>query len=253
MRRARREILRTVAGAACMVLLASGAAQASLTRNAAGAKNMGESGVLTLDTAGELEKEPDGKVWVFETAFQYEATERLQLLLEAVVFENQQPDDEESASGLGDTDVTISWMAVEERGWFPPVVVGAKVKLPTGGEDVGTGKADWSALLVLGKESGELESYLELEYATFGSPAGEELKDQLIYTLGAEYGVSDFLAVYAEVSGNSAPTDEESRTDAALAGVEMDLFATDAVAPYLSLEIDTEEVGTARAGVEWTW
>jgi len=240
-------------GAAWLALSIPGPAHASLTRNAAGAKNMGEAGAWTVDTAGELERESDGKVWVFETAVQWQAAGRLQLLVEAVVFERQQPDEEESSSGLGDTDLTVSWLALEERGALPPVVVAARVKLPTAGEDVGSGKADWSGLLILGKESGELELNLELEYATFGAPPGEQLKDQLLYTLGAEYGLSDFLAVYAELLGNSAPADGESRTDAALAGVEMDVFATDTVAPYVSVELDTEEVATARAGVEWTW
>jgi hypothetical protein len=214
---------------------------------------MGEPGTLTVDTAGELASEPDGKAWTFETAVQYEASDRWQFLVEAVVFENQQPEGDESASGIGDTEVTLSWLAREERGSSPPVVLAARVKLPTAGEDVGTGKADYSVLLVLGKELQELELNLEAEYATFGSPPDEELKEQWLYSFGAEYGINDFLAVYAEVFGNSAPTEEESRTDAVLVGVEMDVFATDEVAPYISLELDTEEAGSARAGIEWSW
>jgi hypothetical protein len=248
-----RKFGRVAFGAVVISLSAGSTADASLSRNATGPKNMGEAGALTLDTALELEHESDDKAWLFETALQYEATHRLQLLLEAVVFERHEPDGGDSESGLGDTDLTLSWLAFEERGALPPVVFGARVKLPTAGEDRGTGKIDYAALLALGKEIGEWELNVETEYAAFGSPADEDLKAQFLYTIGVEYGVNDFLAVYAELFGNSAPTAEGSRTDAGLIGLEIDVFATDAVAPYLSLEMDTEEVRTARAGIEWAW
>ena len=45
--------LSVVVGVACTVMAAAGTAHASLARNAAGAKNMGEKGRFTLDTAGQ--------------------------------------------------------------------------------------------------------------------------------------------------------------------------------------------------------
>jgi predicted porin len=240
-------------GAICFGLTAHGQSNASLTRNAAGAKNIGEAGRLTIDTAGQRESDPDGTTWVFETGAQYQVSSRLQILLESVLHERFQPDVGEGASGFGDTEVTISWLLSESNGTLPSLVFGAKAKLPTAGEEIGTGKADYSALLILGKESGELELSLEAEYATFGSLPGERLEDQLLYTVTAEYGVTDFLAAYAEVFGSSAPTATESRSDAALVGVELDYQLSKAAAPYCSFEIDTEGVGSARAGIEWTW
>jgi hypothetical protein len=185
---------------------------------------------------------------------QYEISHRLQLLLEAVLFERQAPDSGEAASGVGDTELTLSWIALEEKRLLPPVVLAAKVKIPTAAAgEIGTGKADYSALLILGKEFGELELSLETEYATFGSPEGENLKGQFLYSFTAEYGLTDFLAVYAEIFGQSAPTADDSRTDAALAGLEFDHALGERAAPYVSFELDTEGVGTARTGVEWTW
>ena len=249
----RSEIRLALIGAVCVELLASGAAHASLSRAAAGPKNIGEAGTLTVDTGGQLDSEPDGKAWTFETGIQYQVSGRLQLLAEAVLFERQEPDGLESVSGIGDMDLTMSWLAFPDRDPLPAVVLGAKVKLPTAGDEIGTGKADYSALLVLAKETGELELNLETEYATFGSPSDEDLKEQFIYTFTAEYGLSDFLAAYVELFGNSAPTEEESRTDAALLGVEMDVFASDKVAPYVSFEMDTEESAATLAGIEWKW
>lgn len=240
-------------GALCIGLAAPGVANASLTRNAAGAKNIGESGRLTIDTAGQIESDQDGKTWIFETGAQYQVSSRLQILVESVLYERFQPDVGESAKGLGDTDATLSWLLSEGNKSLPSLVLGAKVKIPTAGDEIGTGKADYSALLVLGKESGELELSVEAEYATFGAPPGETLKDQFLYTVTAEYGLTGFMAAYAELFGGSAPTAAESRSDAALVGLELDYQLSKVAAPYVSFEIDTEGVGSARAGVEWTW
>lgn len=241
-------------GAACAGLMACGPAHASLSRNAAGAKNIGEAGRLTIDTAGQLERDPDGKVLALETGVQYQVSKRLQFLVEAIHHESHRPDSGKRVSGLGDTDVTLSWLASGRARSLPSIVLGGKVKLPTANQaEIGTGKADYSALLILNKEFGELELDLETEFASFGQAGGHELKDQFRYTFTAEYAVNNFLAVYGELFGNSAPTASESRMDAARGGVELDIPLGKLAAPYISLDIDTERVGTARAGVEWTW
>jgi hypothetical protein len=238
----------------CASMLAVDHAHASLARNAAGAKNIGNAGALVVDTAGELESETDGKVWLAETDVQYQLGDRFQFLIEGVLFESQQPDAGQRASGFGDTDVTLSWLAVEGTRAVPSVVFGARAKLPTAShEDIGTGKPDFGALLVLGRESGELELSLEAEYTTFGNSGGVERKNQFAYAFTAEYGLNDFLAVYGEVFGNSAPTSLESRTDAARVGLEVDIPVSERVAPYLSFEVDTEGARAGRAGIEWTW
>ena len=240
-------------GALCAFLLLPVGAQASLARKAAGAGNMGDSGAFTADTAVELEQEEDGRVLVLEAALQVQLLGRLQFLAEAVLLERESFVGEETAAGIGDTDLILSWLMLTDEAWAPSLVLATEVKLPTASGDLGTGKPDYSALLVVEKEIGELELSIELELATFGSAPGEELKDQFIHTFGAEYSVSDLLAVYVEIFGNSAPSALESRTDAATLGVELDFSRSDAFAPYLSLEIDTEKVAVVRAGIEWVW
>lgn len=253
MRKIRRAVLALIA---TTIVATSGVrpAHASLARNAAGAKNIGESGRLVLDTAGEFERDQDGRVGTLEAAVQYQLTNRLQFLLEGTLLEAQRPEAGPRATGLGDTDVTLSWLLAPARGGWPSVVAGGKVKLPTAtNAEIGTRKADFAALLVLGRESGELELSFEAEYARYGQPGGPRLKDQLMYTLTAEYGLNDFLSVYGELYGITAPTASDTRTDAGRLGVEFDVPIGERVAPYLSLEVSTEGVGVARAGVEWSW
>ncbi len=229
-------------------------AHASLSRNAAGAKNMGEFGRLTIDTAGQLDRDGDGQAWLFETSVQYQASKRLQLLVEGTPLESVRPDVGENVSGFGDIDVTVSWLTLPPTPTRPSVVLGARAKLPTASrEQLGSGKADYSALLVVGKELGELELNTEAEYVRYGQPGGEKLKDQFLYTLTAEFAFNDYLAVYGEAFGQSAPVAGESTTHAARGGIEIDIPLRERIAPYLSFDLDTEGASAARFGVEWKW
>lgn len=244
---------RALGWAMAVSLVAATPALANLSRNTSSANTMGETGELVVDTAGQWERDPDGKTWLIELAAQYAFTNRIEAVLESAVYERLEPEDGGTVSGVGDMDLILSYLLLGGDGPRPAVVVGGKVKLPTASEDLGTGKADYSALAVLGKEWDKTDLNLELEYAAFGSPADEDLKDQFIYTLALDRDLTEHLAAYAEAFGNTKPTEEESGTNAALFGLELDIPVNDTVTPYVSLEIDTEEVSTARLGAEWTW
>jgi hypothetical protein len=92
-----------------------------------------------------------------------------------------------------------------------------------------------------------------MEFATFGSPEGKELKDQFIYTLAVDFDLTENLAAYTEIFGNTKPSAREGATSAAKLGLELDIPISEAVSPYVSTEIDTEKLFTARLGVECTW
>ncbi|MCA9756619.1 MAG: transporter [Candidatus Eisenbacteria bacterium] len=230
-------------------------ALSNLARNAAGAKNMGESGTYVLDSAVQFETDDEGKAWTAELAFQLQMTDRTQLLIEAMPFLREDPDGDASVQGLGDTEVTVSYLLVpdDEENLVPSFVLGAKAKLPTAATDLGTGKLDYSGLAILGKEFEVLDVELELEYATFGSPSGMALDDQFLYSISADYSVSDLLSVFAELAGNSAPAAGESRSDVGTFGVETDFLQTETATSYATFEFDTERTATVRVGLELAW
>lgn len=174
----------------------------------------------------------------FETGIQYAPSDRIQLLLEPVFWERQMPKDEPDASGIGDTDFTVAYLAIGAEGPWPAIVLAGKVKIPTAGNrEIGTGKADYFASVISGKEFGELDLDLELEYETFGSPAGEDLKDQFIYTFSVDYGVTKNLSFFAEVFGNTSRADGEDGSSAVLAGVEYDIEISKHVNPSYLLRL----------------
>ncbi len=223
-------------------------------RSAVRLKDAVDGGRATVDTAAELETDDEGEVWSFEAALQLGLSDRWQLLVEAVPFTAESPDDGDGASGVGDTDVSLSWAAFGDAEALASLAVAARIKVPTARDsEIGTRRPDYSGLLIITKVIDELELDLETEYVTFGAPDGEDRRDQLLYTFTVEYGLMEDLAVYAELFGQSAPAGDESRSDAALAGAEMDVPLGDAVTPYASLELDTDGVATYRAGIEWDW
>jgi len=176
--------------AMCAAVFAATPAWADLARDARTTRIVREEGNLIIENALQFERDRDGKAITFETGIQYSPSDRIQLLLEPVFWERQMPEDEPDASGIGDTDFTVAYLAIGAEGLWPAVVLAAKVKIPTAdNREIGTGKADYSASVISGKEFGELDLNVELEYETFGSPEGEDLKNQFIYTFSLDYGL----------------------------------------------------------------
>ena len=148
----------------------------------------------------------------------------------------------------------MAYVAFGAEGSWPAVVLAAKVKIPTADNpEIGTGQADYSASVISGKEFGELDLNLELEYGTFGSPAGQDLKNQFIYTFSLDYGLTENLSFFAEVFGNTSPVEGEDGSSAVLAGVEYDIEINKHVNPFISVEVGTDELITAKVGLEYTW
>jgi len=231
----------------------SSAAAGNLGRTAAGAGSMDDPGAFALDTAVEYEDDGDEQITVFEVGLQVQMSDRIQLLVEASLYERLDPGAGDAIDGVGDVDVNGYWLVTGQEGWRPALVVGARVKLPTASDELGTGEPDLAALVNLSAERGKLELALEVELVAVGEPSGVALDDQVVYALAVEYSPLEPLTVYGEVFGESAPSPAEDRTDAALLGAEVDLSRVEWFGPYVSLELDTDQTVTARAGVEWAW
>jgi hypothetical protein len=230
--------------------MAATPALADLARDAGTVRIMGEEGNWVMENAAQLEEDGDGKIWTVELGLQYAPVDRVQLLLEPVLWEWDQPKDGENVDGVGDTDFTVAYQVIEDEDAWPALVFAGKVKIPTAdNREIGTGKADYSAIVILGKEFGELDLNLELEYATYG----DDTDDQCLYSFSADYGLTENFSVYAEVFGETAPSDDEGGSNAAGVGIEYDVAVSEYANPFITLGIDTDGLKSVRAGMEWTW
>lgn len=266
--------------AAGLLFLSAGITCADVRRSAGTTAVVGEGGELVIENSLGLENDKDGTAWTLDMAILYtpEILSRFSLLLEPTLWEWDRPRDGEAVNGFGDVDLSLFYLLFLGSDVLPGVVVGTKVKIPTASnDDIGTGKADFSALLIVGKEFGELDINLELEYATFGQPdssssgddvlveedegadadflteSSEKLKDQFIYTLSVDYGLTENLTPYVELFGNTKPTKDESSSFAAGFGLEYDFELTDATSFIVEAGIDTDELITGKIGFEWTF
>ena len=214
---------------------------------------LGKEGTGAIGNAIQFEKDGEGTTILTLTAFEYAWSDRVELLLEPFFYEKQFPKVGDNVSGIGDTEFTISYLASEETEDVPAIVFAAKVKIPTGdAPDIGTGKADYTAYLILGKKIGNVDFNANLAFETFGQPStGEDLHDQIIFDLSAEYPVAPRWTLYAEVFGDRIPANVNEGTVAGAIGAEYAI--NEHVNAFLSVGNDTDDLKTGRFGVNYTW
>ena len=88
------------------------------------------------------------------TVNQYEigVTDRAELLLEPFFYEWDHPKGGKNFSGVGDLEITPSYMVLLERPMLPAVVLALKIKVPTAtNRDIGSGELDYYPYLIFGK------------------------------------------------------------------------------------------------------
>lgn len=271
--------------AVCTVGLSTTPLMADLARDVGKASVAGEEGAWIVESSLEMERDEEGTTWTIGGAIKYTPEElpRLNLALEPVLWEWDEPKDGPGAEGVGDADVTASYLVRPSDGSWPAVVVAGRVKVPTASDrEIGTGAFDGAALLIIGREIGDLDVNLALEYATFGQPdlesadsidavaesdesedgaleeptAPEEdanLIDQFLYTLSFDYGMTEHFSVYTELFGNTKPTRSGKASNAVGAGVEYDVDIAEGATLFIQAGMDTDRLITAKIGLEWSW
>jgi len=161
----------------------------------------------------EFQTSADGTESAVPFDFEYGILDRLELAVEPVLYTSISPDKDTSASGIGDTEVTLSRLVSPEEGWRPAFALGADVKIPTARNDlIGTGQTDFRTLLIASKLFGQVDVHANLGYTFPGSPPGVQLKNFFDYALAAEYHVNPELDLVTEVIGNQSSLDKAAGT-----------------------------------------
>jgi hypothetical protein len=248
-----------------LLLLVACDSYADLARDAGKARSL-EEPTIVLEAGLQHERDAEEHSNELELAFQYvpEIMPRLSLLAESVVAvwlnENGR-----KVSGIGDTELSVSYL-LSTAGEIRPAVVGAiKVKLPTASEDdFGSGEVDYSAILVIGNEFEDLELNLELEITAAGEPealpggsAGngpyEEYTDLYTVTLAADYGLTENLSCFAEYTHEAEVQDINNSNDLMEIGIEADLDISEDINVFLEIGVDSEGMFAPKVGVEIGW
>jgi hypothetical protein len=117
---------------------------------------IGKKGDFAFSQSVEFGKSKDGTSGGTLTQFEYAISDRAEILIEPFFYQWDSPIGEPKESGVGDLEITPSYMVVIENSWVPAVLVATKVKVPTGSKDVGgTKKYDYYPYLIFGQHYGD--------------------------------------------------------------------------------------------------
>jgi hypothetical protein len=165
------------------------------------------AGWVQAEGVFEFQTSSSGEEYDLPFALEYGVTDRLNLLVEPVLFTAIRPSSGQNATGVGDIELTLSYLAITERAVIPALAPAFEVKLPTAkNRSIGTGETDYRFLLIASKQFGRLDTHVNFGYTLLGSPEGANFDNIFDYAFAAEYKLTPSLDLVAEVLGNTAAT-----------------------------------------------
>ncbi len=241
--------LRQITCSAGILISSAGLLHADLVLETETAE-LGKQGDGLFSAALQFERDKDGGTAYFTlNQFEYGVTDRAEILIEPFFYEWDHPKDGPSYSGVGDLEVTPSYMMVldDPHSWIPAAVAAFKLKVPTAtNRDIGTGEFDYQPYIILGKNIGPWTWNANLGYDFVTSTKDESLRNQLIWDLSVQRNVTEKLTLYAEIFSNSSPAKGESGTFAgAIAG---EYKFNEHFNAFTSIGYDSDDVITLRSG-----
>jgi hypothetical protein len=134
-------------------------------------------GAVQLGVNFEYQTSSEGRESAIPFTFEYGINDRLELVVEPVAATRLRPKTGTRASGAGDTEVTLQYLAVREGRW-PALALGGEIKFPTARNSlIGTGRTDFAGILIASKRIGNVDTHLNLVYTFIGRPSGAALSN----------------------------------------------------------------------------
>jgi hypothetical protein len=162
---------------------------------------------LEVQTTFEFQTSKDGTEAAIPFAAEYGITDRLALMTEPVFYTSIRPEVGRPVKGVGDLEVTLSYLAVRERRLLPAFAIAGEVKVPTARNTlIGTRETDYTVYLIASKRIGKFDTHVNIGYTIVGKPAGASLKNIVPFAVAEEYFVSQNWVLLGEVLANTAST-----------------------------------------------
>lgn len=233
----------------CLSALYVNSARADLVLETETAE-LGKKGSMLFSSAVQFEREKDGSRTAFTlNQYEYAITDRAEILIEPFFHEWDRPKGERAFGGMGDLEITPSYMVVLEQPRVPAIVLAFKLKVPTAkNRNIGTGKFDYLPYLIFGKTVGRFVLNANLGYNFITSPSRDEhLQNQFIYDLSVEFKATQRWSLYGEIFANSSPASGERGTFSGAVATEFKF--TDHVNAFVSVGCDTDRLFNVRPGI----
>jgi hypothetical protein len=147
----------------------------------------------------EVQTSTEGHELAMPALFEYGITDRWELVVEPVAGTWIRPRIGRRASGAGDTEVTLQYLAASESGRRPAMALAGEVKLPSARNTlIGTGQTDVAAYFIASKRFGRLDAHVNLSYTWVGQPPNAQLSNTIGAAVAGMYTLTPRWRIYAE-------------------------------------------------------
>jgi hypothetical protein len=162
-------------------------------------------GVFELSSNFEYQTSSEGHEVALPFAIEYGISNRLEFLVEPVAYTAIRPKVGPRATGAGDVEATLTYLAARETSGMPALALAGEVKFPTTHNAlISTGKTDYTGYLIGSKRFGRLDTHADIGYTIVGHPAGTQLKNIWNFAFGWERELGSSSEIYGEFIGNTA-------------------------------------------------
>jgi hypothetical protein len=153
----------------------------------------------------ELQHSREGDEVAIPFAFELGLTNRIGLLVEPVPYTAIRPEVGTSATGAGDLEITLSYLAKQESAHSPAIALALEEKVPTARNTlIGTGKPDHAAYIISSKRLGRFDVHANVGYTIVGQPKGQSLSNRVMGALATEFSLRRSIMLYGEVLASTA-------------------------------------------------
>lgn len=205
-----------VSGLSLLVLVAArpvvGSAQILETETA---RPVGR-GVFKFGGNFEYQRSSEGHETALPLIVEYGFSDRWELALEPVAITKIRPKIGPRATGRGDMEATLTFLARHETSGAPAIALAGEVKFPFAKNRlIGTGRTDFAAYLIGSKRFGSLDLHGNLGYTVVGKPAGAKFKNIFNFAVGGEYKPQPTWSLFGEVLANTAAASQPESASSA--------------------------------------
>ena len=212
---------------------------------------LGKKGEWLISESVQLERAKDGSRTAFTLMqFEYGVTDRCELLIEPFFQEWVNPKGGKSFHGIGDLEITPSYMFVvdDEKSWIPAILLSCKVKVPMAkNRNIGSGRVDYQPYVIIGKKLGHWIFNANFGVDIVGTSKNDhDTLNQFIYDFEVEREITNKWSIFAEVFGNSRPAHLDVSTFAGAIATEYKF--TEHFEAFVSVGYDTDYLFNVRPG-----
>ena len=162
-------------------------------------------GVFKFGGNFEYQRSSEGHESAMPLVIEYGFSSRLELALEPVAFTKIRPKVGTRASGGGDLEATLTFLASHETTGAPAIAFAGEIKFPTAKNRlIGTGRTDYALYLIGSKKFGDFDLHGNLGYTIVGKPVGAPLKNIVNFAVGGERKFRTAWSIFGEVLANTA-------------------------------------------------